>query len=90
MSPAAGAGRPGPGHQAGTGLSGTTEQQLVFLNTHWGRQYSFTAPAKPGGRWTAVARFGQNDQIAAESATELLALVRDHYQASKPAGGEAR
>ena len=90
MNTAEGAGRPGPGHQAGTGLSGTAEQQLVFLNTHWGRQYCFTAPTKPDGQWAATARFGPRDQIAAESATELLALVREHYQASKPAGGEAR
>jgi hypothetical protein len=75
-------------HGADVGLSGTAEQQLVFLNTHWGRKYSFAAPAKPGGQWTAVARFGQHDQIAAESATELLALVRDHYQASRPTGNE--
>jgi hypothetical protein len=90
MSTAGSIGRPGPGHGAGVELSGTVEQQLVFLNTHWGRKYSFTAPAKPGGRWAAVATFGQHDQIAADSATELLALVRDHYQASKPAGGDTQ
>ena len=88
MSAAGGAGMPGSGPGAGMGLSGTVQQQLVFLNTHWDGQYSFTAPAQPGGRWTAAARFGQHDQLAAESATELLALVRGHYQASKLAGGE--
>jgi hypothetical protein len=72
------------------GLSGTVQQQLVFLNTHWGSKHSCTAPAKPGGRWTAAARFSQQDQLAAESATELVELVRGHYQASKPAGGEKR
>jgi hypothetical protein len=88
MSTARDAGRPGSGHKLGTGPSGTTEQQLVFLNIHWGSQYSFTAPAQPGGRWAAVARFGQHDQIAGESAAELLAPVGDHYKASKPAGGD--
>ena len=47
-------------------------------------------PVAPGGRWTAVARFGQHDQLAAESAAELLELVRGHYQASKPAEGGAQ
>ncbi len=35
-----------------------------------------TAPAKPGGKWAAVARFGQYDQITAESAAGLLEGVR--------------
>jgi hypothetical protein len=90
MSTAGGTGVPGSGREAGMGLSGTLQQQLVFLNTHWGTKYSFTAPAKLGGQWTAVARFGQHDQLAAESAAELLELVRGHYQANKPAGGEAQ
>lgn len=88
MSTARGKGVPGSGHEGGKGLSGTVQQQLVFLNTHWGSKYCFTAPAQPGGSWTAAARFGQHDQLAAESATELLELVRGHYQAGKPAGGE--
>lgn len=73
-----------------TDVGGTIQQQLVFLNTHWGSKYSFTAPAKPGGRWTAVARFGQHDQLAAESAAELLELVRVHHKESRLAGGEAQ
>jgi len=81
---------PGSGDAAGAELRGTVQQRLVFLNTHWGSKYSFTAPAKPDGRWTAAARFGQHDQLAAESAAELLELVRGHYQASRPAGGEAQ
>jgi hypothetical protein len=85
---------PGPGHEARAdqriGLSGNVQQQLVFLNTHWGSKYSFTAPAKPGGQWTAEAKFGQHDQMTAESAAELLELVRGHYQAGKPAGGQAQ
>jgi len=81
---------PGSGHEADVELSGTVQQQLVFLNTHWGSKYSFTAPVKPGGRWMAAARFGQHDQLAAESATGLLELVRGHYQASKPAGGDTQ
>ena len=63
---------------------GTCEQQLVFLNTHWGRQYSFAAPGEPGGQWTATAKFGQQDQIQEWSAAELLEEVRGHYQANRP------
>lgn len=37
------------------GLSGNV-RQLVFLNTHWGSKYSFTASTEPGGPWTATAR----------------------------------
>lgn len=88
MSTAGGIGTPGSAHEAGVELSGTVQQQLVFLNTHWGSQYSFSAPARPGGRWTAAARFGQHGQLAAESATELLALIRTHHKANKPARGE--
>jgi hypothetical protein len=65
-------------------LRGTHQQQVVFLNTHWGSKYTFAAPEAPGARWTATATFGQHDQIQAFSAAELLEEVRDHYQANKP------
>jgi hypothetical protein len=78
MSTAGGIGLPGSGDAAGVELSGTVQQRLVFLNTHWGSKYSFIAPPRPGGRWTAVARFGQHDELAAESAADLLELVRSH------------
>ena len=62
-------------------LIGSREQQLVFLNIHWGVQYSFAAPAAPGGPWTATARFGPGDRLNGESAGELLERVRHHYRA---------
>jgi hypothetical protein len=64
-------------------LSGTEEQQLVFLNTHWGSRYSFAAPEAPGGQWTATARSGQHDQIHGRTAAELLEEVREHFAASR-------
>jgi hypothetical protein len=67
-------------------LAGTSQQQLVFLNTHWGGNYSFAAPEVPGGQWTATAKFGQHDQIQEWSAAELLEEVRGHYQANRPKG----
>jgi hypothetical protein len=61
-------------------LNGTAEQQLVFLNVHWGRVYVFSAPEGPGASWTAQAKFGDRDEMRASSATELLSAVRNHYQ----------
>jgi hypothetical protein len=65
-------------------LQGTPEQQLIFLNTHWGRRYDFTAPASPGGTWAATDKFGDHGKLEAASAPELLEAVRSHYQARYP------
>lgn len=65
-------------------LGGTVEQQLIYLNTHWGRRYAFTAPHEPAGPWTATAKFGSHDQMQAWTAKELLEETRAHYQANKP------
>jgi hypothetical protein len=62
------------------GIRGTPEQQLIFLNTHWGRRYDFTAPASPGGTWVATDKFGDHQRLDAASAWELLEAVRNHYQ----------
>jgi hypothetical protein len=64
-------------------LTGTPEQQLVFLNMHWGRMYEFAAPDQPSTPWTAQAKFGDQDQLQAKSATEMLHVVRAHYAAKK-------
>jgi hypothetical protein len=63
---------------------GTAEQQLIYLNTHWGKRYTFAAPPAPGGQWTATARFGEHDTLQATTAAELLSVVRAHYQANRP------
>jgi hypothetical protein len=69
-------------------LAGTSQQQLMFLNTHWGSKYSFAPPEAPGGQWTATAKFGQHDQIKEWSAAELLEEIRDHYRANNTRDGE--
>jgi len=61
-------------------FAGTPEQALVYLNTHWGRQYSFARPETSGGNWTATAKFGDEDRLQAPSAAALLDTVRAHYQ----------
>jgi hypothetical protein len=71
-------------------LTGTAEQQLVFLNLHWGRMYVFAAPAGPGVPWTAQAKFGDQDELQAPSATELLPLVRKHYAAKRFPGNSSQ
>jgi hypothetical protein len=67
-------------------LQGTPEQQLIHLNTHWGRQYVFTAPESPPGPWKATAKFGDGDKLEAGTAQELLGKIRGHYQANRPRG----
>jgi hypothetical protein len=62
------------------GIRGTPDQQLIFLNTHWGRRYDFAAPGNPGGTWAATDKFGDRDKLEAASAPELLEAVRSHYQ----------
>jgi hypothetical protein len=66
-----------------TGLMGTRQQQLIHLNMHWGKQYKFTAPNQAGAPWTAQAKFGDQDELEALSATEMLRTVRAHYAAKK-------
>jgi hypothetical protein len=68
----------------GRELRGTDQQLLIYLNTHWGREYSFAAPSAPGGKWTATARFGEQDRLEERSAGELLEEVRGHYQTNRP------
>jgi hypothetical protein len=65
-------------------LRGTTDQQLIYLNMHWGKQYSFVPPQTPWGEWAAMAKFGCRTQLQAQTAAELLEEVRAHYQANKP------
>lgn len=67
-------------------LVGSREQQLVFLNTHWGGQYAFAAPPAPEGLWTAEAKFGPGERLNGESAGDLLEQVRHHYRTSGSGG----
>jgi hypothetical protein len=68
-------------------LRGTAEQQLIYLQTHWGRRYELALPQVPGGLWTATATFGDRDRLQAPAPAELLEQVRAHYQANRPPGG---
>jgi len=70
------------GHRAD--IAGTAEQQLVYLNTHWGRPYAISRPDGPDGRWKAKARFGKQDELDDFSAAGLLEKMREHYRAHRP------
>jgi hypothetical protein len=61
-------------------IHGTRDQQLIYLNTHWGRRYEFAAPGEPGRKWTATDKFGDHERLESASAPELLAVVRNHYE----------
>lgn len=65
-------------------LTGTRQQQLIYLNTHWGRIYTFSAPVGPDGMWEAKAKFGMQNELEDSSAAGLLAKVRKHYQENRP------
>ena len=67
-------------------LSGTRRQQLIYLNTHWGRIYFFASPDGPDGVWKAKAKFGAEDELEDWSAAGLLTRVRRHYQENRPEG----
>jgi hypothetical protein len=67
-------------------LAGTPQQQLIHLITYWGRMYEFKAPDRIGSPWIAVAKFGDRDELKADSSVELLLSVRGHYKANKLPG----
>ena len=64
-------------------LTGSAEQQIIFLNLHWGRTYEFTAPDTASTAWKARAKFGEQDELQEDSAAGLLLAVRAHYAAKK-------
>jgi hypothetical protein len=72
-------------------LWGTDQQQLIFLNTHWGSTYAFALPRTAGGPWTATAKSGQHDQIEAPSAGQLLEEIhrRKNAGGTQPSNGPA-
>jgi hypothetical protein len=47
-------------------LTGTPDQQLVFLNMHWGRMYEFTAPDRAGAPLDSPGRFRGPGRTAGE------------------------
>lgn len=63
-------------------IRGTPDQQLIYLNTHWGSHYDFATPKDLHDKWTAKAKFGNLDELREDTSTDLLRSVRTHYQAN--------
>jgi hypothetical protein len=53
------------------------QEAMAQMRYHWGDVYRF---AVTDGRYTATAKFGQRDVLAADNPDELLASVRRHYR----------
>ena len=72
------------GRENGTGWHAQT---AISVPEHaLGRMYEFTAPDQACVPWTAQAKFGDQDELQAKSATEMLHVVRTHYAAKKFSG----
>ncbi len=54
-------------------------EDFRYLKRNWGDAYLIIRPSQPGDTWKAVARFGNQDQLIAATADELLGLIRHHY-----------
>jgi hypothetical protein len=54
-------------------------EDFRYLKRNWGDAYLIIRPGQPDDTWKAVARFGNQDQLIAATADELLGLVRRHY-----------
>jgi hypothetical protein len=55
------------------------QEAMAQLRYHWGDVYAF---AVVHGRYTATAKYGDRDVLAADDASELLAKIRRHYRKS--------
>jgi hypothetical protein len=60
----------------------TQAQWLDYFTEHYGGRYDVAAPSAPGGRWQAIAQFGQ--QLFGWSPTELLDELIEHCHRNRP------
>jgi hypothetical protein len=57
----------------------TEADDYWYLRFHWSAVYTIVRPAQDDDTWKAIARFGNQDQLVADTADELLNLIRHHY-----------
>jgi hypothetical protein len=50
-----------------------------YLRWNWGSAYTIICPRQPADMWRAIAKFGNEDELAAWTADELLDLIAHHY-----------
>jgi hypothetical protein len=55
----------------------TTRELVASIRYHWSDVYEITMA---NGRYTATARFGEREVLAADDPEELLAKIRRHYR----------
>jgi hypothetical protein len=55
----------------------TTRELLATIRYHWSDVYEITVA---NGRYTATAKYGQRDVLAASDPEELLGKIRRHYR----------
>jgi hypothetical protein len=61
---------------------------LAHMRWHWGDVYDIDR--RPGGKWSAVARWGNHDELAADTPDGLLYLIRRHYGPKTKVYSEAK
>jgi hypothetical protein len=57
----------------------TDAEDFRYLRANWSGVYTIVRPSQDDDTWKAIARFGNGDQLIADTADELLALIRRHY-----------
>ena len=57
----------------------TEADDYRYLRFHWSAVYTIVRPSQGDDTWKALARFGNQDQLVADTADELLNLIRHHY-----------
>jgi hypothetical protein len=55
----------------------TTRELLASIRYHWSDVYQITVA---NGQYTATAKYGERDVLAADDPEELLAKIRRHYR----------
>jgi hypothetical protein len=64
-------------------------EALRYMTYNWGDVFTFARPTRDDDRWTATAKTGEQDVIAAETSEALLTEIRKHHQANPPPSRES-
>lgn len=62
----------------------TEAEDHRYLHHNWGSVYIIIRPGTHDEVWRAIAKFGNEDELIADSADELLDLIRHHYGPETP------
>jgi hypothetical protein len=54
-------------------------EDFAYLRHHWGSAYTIIRPGNAQDVWIAIAKFGNEDELIADTADVLLDLIRHHY-----------